>query len=319
MITQNEFKTTEIQAARQTALAITDTARLVEAFLSGRNERTLRAYNGDLRDFAKFADAADVPTAAALLLGRGHGSANALALFYRSGLFDRGFAPATINRRLAALRALVKMARTLGFVTWSLEVESVKARSYRDTRGPGPRGVRAILGTLDGDTRPKALRDRAVLRLLYDCGLRRGEVVGLDVGDLDLEGDRVFVLGKGRTGREPVTLPAPTTEALTAWLTAHPTGEGPLFVNFDRAGKGSRLTGRSVGRLVAALGARVGLEVRPHGLRHTAITEALEATGGDVRRVARFSRHADIRVLSLYDDNREDLGGEVARLVAAAV
>ena len=70
-------------------------------------------------------------------------------------------------------------------------------------------------------------------------------------------------------------------------------------------------------RLVAAVGREVGLEVRPHGLRHAAITAALDATGGDLRKVARFSRHLDIRVLNHYYDNREDLGGEVARLVAA--
>ena len=56
---------------------------------------------------------------------------------------------------------------------------------------------------------------------------------------------------------------------------------------------------------------------RPHGLRHAAITEALNLTKGDVRRVQRFSRHKDVRVLNRYDDNREDLGGEVARLVSA--
>ena len=60
----------------------------------------------------------------------------------------------------------------------------------------------------------------------------------------------------------------------------------------------------------------VGLKVRPHGLRHAAITSALDATGGDVRRVSRFSRHRDIKTVMVYDDARADLGGEVAALVA---
>ncbi len=66
------------------------------------------------------------------------------------------------------------------------------------------------------------------------------------------------------------------------------------------------------------LQAREGLGLgRPHGLRHAAITEALDLLGGDVRRVQRFSRHRDVRVLNAYDDNRQDLAGEVARIVAA--
>jgi integrase/recombinase XerC len=93
---------------------------------------------------------------------------------------------------------------------------------------------------------------------------------------------------------------------------------GPLFTNFDRARKGRRLTGTSIYRLVRGLGRRAGLTVRPHGLRHAAITEALDLTGGDVRAVQRFSRHRDLKVLMVYDDNRRDLGGQVARLVAGA-
>ena len=72
-------------------------------------------------------------------------------------------------------------------------------------------------------------------------------------------------------------------------------------------------------RIVGELGERLRLKVRPHGLRHAAITKILDLTRGDVRAVARFSRHRDIRTLTRYDDNRVDLGGEVARLVAAGV
>lgn len=91
---------------------------------------------------------------------------------------------------------------------------------------------------------------------------------------------------------------------------------GPLFPSLDRAKRGGRLSSTSVYRMVRALGAAVGLAVRPHGLRHTAITAALDLTG-DLRAVQRFSRHRDVRVLTRYDDNRADLGGDVARRVAA--
>jgi integrase/recombinase XerC len=210
----------------------------------------------------------------------------------------------------------VKLARVLGFVPWSLEVENVESVPYRDTRGPGRAGYRLLLDALDERLDAKAKRDRAVLRLLYDCALRRGEVVSLDLEHVDLEASAVSVLGKKRTARERVTLPEPTAAALAGWIEARGEEPGPLFTNFDRAGKGSRLTGNSLYRLVRDLGDEQGLRARPHGLRHAAITEALDLTNGNVRAVAKFSRHRDLRVLEVYDDSRRDLAGEVARLVA---
>jgi len=292
--------------------------RLVEAFLAGRSARTLAAYSADLRDFAAFVGAASPAKAAEALLGRGHGGANETALAYRAHLVDRGLAAATVNRRLAAVRSLVRLARTLGMVPWTLEVPSVKAAAYRDTAGPGTAAVRRILDALEAENGPKAARDLALVRLLFDLGLRRGEVVSLDREDLDLDRGVVHVLGKGRTAREPVSLPAPTREALVAWLAHRGDQDGPLFVSLDRRAAGNRLTGTSLYRIVRAAGRRAGAEVRPHGLRHAAITAALDLTGGDVRKVQRFSRHRDLRVLNVYDDNRADLGGEVAALVAGA-
>jgi integrase/recombinase XerC len=314
---------TEVQTTTGNALALAsgpNAAELLAAFLDGRNERTTRAYQRDIEDFAAFAGCADPVQAAGLLLGNGHGAANLLALKYRSHLVERGLAAATVNRRLAALRSLVKMARTSGAVPWALEVEGLKSDPYRDTRGPGLAGVRSLFSAAvaGGDT-PKTRRDLAILHLLHDCGLRRGEVVGLDLADVDLAGGRLFILGKGRTAKEPVTMPAPTLAALASWLEVHPQQEGPLFVNFDRASKGGRLSGTSVYRLVRGLGQSLGMDTRPHGLRHTAITNALDATGGDFRKVAKFSRHKDIKVLFFYDDNRQDLGGDVAAMVAGLV
>jgi integrase/recombinase XerC len=233
-------------------------------------------------------------------------------------MVDRGLKPATVNRRLAALRSLMTLANILGLVPWTLAVENAKAQAYRDTRGPGRDGFRALMAaTAAGQNPRKALRDVALLRLLHDMGLQRGEAVQLDMADVDLAGSRLFVLGKARAQKEPVTIPEPTRTVLVAWMEARGAAPGPLFVNFDRAGKGDgRLSGSAVYAIVRSIGAEAGLVVRPHGLRHLAITTALDLTRGDVRAVQRFSRHRDIRVLTVYDDNRRDLGGEVAALVA---
>lgn len=91
-------------------------ARLVGAFLSGRSARTLDAYRADLGDFAAFVGVEGVDEAAGALLACGLGAANERVLAYRAHLLERGLSPATINRRLSAVRSLVKLARTLGLV-----------------------------------------------------------------------------------------------------------------------------------------------------------------------------------------------------------
>ena len=150
----------------------------------------------------------------------------------------RGLPATTINRRLATLRSLVKLANTHGLVTWTLSVKNVPVQPYRDTCGPGRDGFRAMLEAAGAQPGPKGLRDVALLRLLHDLGLRRSEAVRLDIEDVDLPGNRIFLLGRGRSRKEPVSLPEPTRAALAAWLEARGSEPGPLFVNFDRAGKG---------------------------------------------------------------------------------
>ena len=92
---------------------------------------------------------------------------------------------------------------------------------------------------------------------------------------------------------------------------------GALLLNFDRAGKGRRLTGRGLYSMIRKLGESLGIKVWPHGLHHAAVTEALNLTNGNLRAVQRFSRHRDLQTLTIYDDNRVDLAGEVSKLVAS--
>ena len=94
---------------------------------------------------------------------------------------------------------------------------------------------------------------------------------------------------------------------------------GPLFHPLDPgSAPDARLTGRGVHKIIRDLGRRSGLArpLRPHALRHQGITKALDVSGGNVREVQRFSRHRKLDVLMRYDDNRQDLGGVVARRVS---
>jgi integrase/recombinase XerC len=308
--------------------------RLVADFLAGRKATTLRTYSQGLADFAQFmlgasagsavgaedaalTGATAVNDAAQRLLALSHGEANHLVLNYRADMVSRGLSANTINNRLAAVRSLVKLARTLGLVGWTLDIANVKAKPYRDTTGCGHGGYRMLVAELERDGRPKAIRDLAIVRLLFDRALRRGEVVGLDLDHVDLERERIAVLTKGASEREWLTIAEPTKAALASWIELRGQQPGALFTNLDRAKKGSgRITGEAVRALLARLGDKTGQRVRPHGLRHASITRALDISGGNIARVQKFSRHASPATVMVYDDNRADVGGELTKLVA---
>ncbi len=308
-----------IKNEEHTLTRMYDAVTAVAAFVASRSPSTRRAYESDLTAFAGYVGAPSPGIALEGLLRGGPRAAFAAVTAYKAALRDDGLAAATINRRLASLRSFVRFARAAGLVNWVLEVENVKTQPYRDTRGPGASGVSDILEVLRRRRGAKAARDRAIVRLLYDLALRRGELTQLDVGDVDLSGGVVRVYGKGRTEKEERTLPPETAAALDAWLDARGRDAGPLFINFDRAGKGGRLTGAAVYYVVKYAGKKAGYNVTPHGLRHAAITEALDKTGGDVRAVQKYSRHRDLETLTVYDDTRRDLAGDIAKIVAAGV
>ena len=233
-------------------------------------------------------------------------------------MVKRDLSANTINSRLAALRSLVKLARTLGMIGWAIDVGNVKAGPTATRPVAAAMGYRRLLDYLDRRGDPKTDPRSGHRPACCSSGpCARNEVASLDVEHLDLDAGTVSVLGKGHTDRESLTLPEPTRRALADWLAIRGTEPGPLFTNLDRARKGTgRLTGAGIWAIVTALGEATGQTVRPHGLRHAAITTALDATHGDVRAVQRFSRHAKVDTVLVYDDARRDIGGDVAKLVA---
>lgn len=157
---------------------------------------------------------------------------------------------------------------------------------------------------------------------MFDLGLRRGEVIGLDVEDVDHAGRRLGVLGKGRTQKEARTLPVPTLEAIDRWLAVRGSVAGAeepaLFVNTAQLKRGQRLSGQGLYHLIQDLGRRAGIVARPHGLRHASITAALDTSNGDVRATQAHARHASPQTTMRYDD-RQDLAGKVASQLAASL
>ena len=285
-------------------------------WLSGfSSENTRRAYAREMEAFTAFAGYEDAALAVAAFLRLDDGQAHAVVDKWRADKLERGCSPATINRSMSAINSLVSYARRVGLTKLRLEAKGVKSKAYRDTRGPGIRGVQSLLSVAQDQKPQKAARDAAIIRLAYGLGLRRGEIESLDVGHVDLVAGTLSVLGKGRTEREPMTIPANTKRALTEWLSMRDASDqaSPLFIALDRNTHGQRLSGSGIYHIVRdQLGAKSGVRARPHGLRHTGITSALDAFNGDYRKARAFSRHASLDTVRRYDDNRADHAGQVA-------
>ena len=298
-----------------------ETNAVLAAWRAGKSPRTLAAYADDLADFARYGE---LPIEAAItrFLASDAGAAHRVGLGYLEACTTRGLASATCARRIAALRSLTQVARLVGAITWTLELPTPHVITYRDTRGPGRAGFLRLVAVADQQVDPKRSRDLAILWLCYGRALRRAEVCSLHYPEhVDLAGERIQVLGKHRTQREWLTIPPATCRALTTWLSQRGTIPGPLFYRLDRAASAISepcpLTGEAIYQLMASLAKKAGLtQVRPHGLRHAAITEVLDVTRGDFRTAQRFGRLAKADTLKHYDDNREDLGGTAARLIA---
>jgi integrase/recombinase XerC len=308
-------------------LTLADPDVLASLLSDKRSPNTRRAYAKDLRDFFRFVAGAPSPTPEVVkeFLGLDPFAALSLVLKYKAHLrSERGLAEATVNRRLSAIKSLVRLGNQLGQCSYTLsEVKGDKVVRYRDTTGVSKEVYRKLLAVPERHTL-KGKRDYAILRLLWDNALRRGEIEQADIKDLDLEGRSLLILGKGKgQQKEAVTLSRPTVEALLDWLQARRelNVNQPLFIALDRASYGHRLTGTAIYKLVSEVAKRAGISkpLSPHRIRHSGITAALDATNGDVRRVQKLSRHADLNTLMIYDDNRKNVQGEISDLLAGLV
>jgi integrase/recombinase XerC len=285
-----------------------------------RKPTTWRAREQVVLDLTRFLATAGPVEACALFVAGGAPQANVIATAYTRSMLDRGLSPATINRRVSTLRRLAKLGRRVPVITWGLDVDSQRVESYRDTTGPGRSGWLQLLdvATKAAARTAKGKRDLAIVRLLHDQALRRGELVALDLADVHLDAGRLLVMGKGEGEKAPMTLNAPTLLALSHWVDARGPEPGPLFIHLDRArpkGEPARLDGDDLAVRQLSRKAKLARPVRPHGLRHEAVTRVSQLTNGNIDAGQKFARHADPKTTQRYNDNRSDVAGAMARLL----
>ncbi len=285
-------------------LPLPDDVRLISAFadhlaLERRlSPNTVAAYRRDLTQLAVF-------------LARQHRSL-ALATYHELRRFlahqaTLGYARASIARRVGAIHTFYRWAAARGIVDH--DPAALLGRPKVVNRLPvvlRPREAAQLVETpavaaeASRLERAIALRDRAVLELMYGSGLRVGEVAGLTLDGLDLDRGRVLVMGKGSKERE-VPLSDPACAALEEYLregrpVMEPEGSSAVFLNRRRNPLGTRDIRRLVGRYARMLSGR---RVSPHTLRHSFATHLLEG-GADIRAVQELLGHASVATTQRY-------------------
>jgi len=273
-------------------------APAVERFtdeLARRNEsdHTIRNYGADLREFiAYFTPPGSAPPPIEEI--------DLLALREWLGhLYDRKLQPTTIRRKLASVRALFR------FLVREHVIERDHARMLRLPKMPkslpevpnAETANRLVDGALpDGIERPHPKRDRLLLELLYGCGLRVSEVVGLNLEDIDRTQRWLRVRGKGRKERQ-VPYGEKAAVALDAWLNDRESKSNALFVNHH----GGRLTDRGARGIVKFYARFIVSDssIHPHTLRHAFATHLLSA-GADLRSIQELLGHARLSTTQKY-------------------
>lgn len=261
----------------------------------GSSPRTVSAYELDLADYAVFLGEHGLTEAGDV---RREG-----VVAYESSLVDRGYAPSSVKRRVSVVKGFHRFLVREGYVgknpTDALALPKVPEAL------PDVLSVAQMDALLSAphDCTPRALRDQAILEVLYGCGLRASEAVGLDLGDVLLDEGYLRVVGKGNKERiAPVSGAA--ASALVDYLdhgrdglrkpSAKPTAA--VFLN----ARGGRLTRQSLHAVVARAGRVIGVQnLHPHTLRHSFATHMLEG-GADLRVIQEILGHADISTTQIY-------------------
>lgn len=264
------------------------------AIEKGLAPSTLGSYRSDLEDFSDFLQrtgCGDWPET-----GRRH------IVAYLAHLQKLGRAPATVSRHMASLRSFYQFLSREGLIEVDPtgQLDSPKA-DKRLPRVLNVEEVERLLAAPEGLT-PMALRDRAMLEMLYATGVRVSELVSLNVTDVNLNMGYVKCYGKGSKERI-VPLGSAALEAAHAYLTRGRAGllkngdPGALFVNHQ----GKRLSRQGFWKILKKYARTAGIQkaITPHTLRHSFATHLLE-NGADLRAVQEMLGHADISTTQIY-------------------
>lgn len=245
----------------------------------------------------------------------------------RSHLIDHGYAPKTCRRILAAVRGVLRAAWKLELMNSDDYHRAIALDAVNGERLPAGRALdadetRKLFGACDVTT-VIGIRDKAILSLLFGCGLRCVELCNVNIDDLDMQKTQLRIMGKGNKQRL-AHLPPGSVPLLKAWIGVRGSLSGALILPVSKDGvvrhetryggkpHPSRLNSQRVWSIVVSRGKDAGItKVATHDLRRTFITQLLDQ-GVDIARVQRLAGHASISITAGYDRRGEREAKEAA-------
>ena len=278
--------------------AKTTVEKSVNHFLRSLRQRnssahTIKAYTGDLQNFANYAGSRDWENIDHITI-RG----------FLSHLYERGLGKTSVARALAAVRSLYRWLAQEGVVEQNpAALVSTPKLAKKLPRVPT---IEEMNNVLDGQMPEIASfpeRDRLLLELLYGCGIRNSELIGIDLDDIRLSSEAILIRGKGKKERY-----VPFGDSAKAALAAYLPARQQLLASLHKhtpalliSRRGGRLTTRSVGRIVKKIAVAKGLspDVHPHTLRHAFGAHMLEE-GADLRAIQEMLGHERLSTTQRY-------------------
>ncbi len=295
--------------------SISTTTGLVDAYLGvltnerGASAHTLRAYRRELRDFAAWL----CKNYSALAVG---GIEHTHIRSYLGSLYQRGLSKPSAARALAAIRSWFKWLAHMGHIQQNAaSLVSTPRLPKHLPRVPSIEQLNRVVDSVNDEAASWPARDKAILEMLYGCGIRNAELVGLNLDDIQWANETILVRGKGQKQRY-VPLGDAAAQSVRDYLaersarlaaaSEHAAISTPaLFLNLQLRGIShggqARLTTRSVGRIVKRIAILHGLpsDVHPHTLRHAFGTHLLEE-GADLRAIQELLGHERLSTTQRY-------------------
>src|SRR5579863_8492686 len=260
---------------------------------SNASPHTIKAYSGDLANFAAYAGS------------RGWKNVDHIAIRgFLSQLYEKGLGKTSVARSLAAVRSLYRWLAQEGLVEQNpAKLVATPKLSKKLPRVPTIEEMNSVLDGQMPEVAAFPERDLLMLELLYGCGIRNSELTGINLDDIRVSAEAILIRGKGKKERY-VPFGGAAGSALAPYLTARRTilaetgGSTPALLINQRGG---RLTTRSVGRIIKKIAVAKGLsaDVHPHTLRHAFGTHMLEE-GADLRAIQELLGHERLATTQRY-------------------
>ncbi len=238
----------------------------------------------------------------------------------RSKLIEH-YSPASVNKILSALRGVLKECWRLGYMSAEDYQRSIDLKRVDGERVPAGREldqgeIAALMRVCQKDPGPAGVRDAAIIALLYAAGLRRAEVVALDLSDLDPKAGKLVIRGK-RSQERTAYVNNGALDALTDWIAIRGSSAGALFFRVNKGTKliPGRMTTQAIYNVLLKRGAEAGVEdFSPHDFRRTFISDLLDR-GADIATVSKMAGHASVLTTARYDRRPEEAKQKASKLL----